>query len=188
MCIRDRYQRRVHGAQEPTGKLKQMKEILNESVPTKEVQTKRAYTCVSSEQRKELLELILRERMTIKDAAERLKMNYSNAKSIVRIFSKERRIEKLSHDLLRKRGKPESDFNVTLSLVSKVQPVIVNSQVAPHPGTDIQVQNSTEGSNNNAPKKSQHLSPEELSRISFDMCAYSSMISQRYFSFSNLQL
>eukprot|EP00831_Metopus_contortus_P043774 TRINITY_DN3512_c0_g1_i1.p1 TRINITY_DN3512_c0_g1~~TRINITY_DN3512_c0_g1_i1.p1 ORF type:complete len:227 (+),score=28.84 TRINITY_DN3512_c0_g1_i1:173-853(+) len=145
-----------------------------------DAKTKRAYTVVSSKQRKELLDLILKERVTIKNAAERLNMNYSNAKSIVRIFSNERRIEKVPHDLYKKRKNPEQDPQVTRTPVPKVQTGATNLQGAAPQRADIHVQSSTEGSNNNYSRKSPHFSSKELARISFNLRLYTPLIQQSF--------
>ena len=61
----------------------------------KEPAAKRKYIQVDYDKRKQLLQIIDEENMTIKSAAEKLSINYSNAKNIVKLFKKEHRIEKL---------------------------------------------------------------------------------------------
>eukprot|EP00826_Nyctotherus_ovalis_P060112 TRINITY_DN8409_c0_g7_i1.p1 TRINITY_DN8409_c0_g7~~TRINITY_DN8409_c0_g7_i1.p1 ORF type:complete len:180 (+),score=30.74 TRINITY_DN8409_c0_g7_i1:153-692(+) len=56
---------------------------------------RRKYVPVNYDTRKELLKIISDENLTIKAAAARLGINYSNAKNIAKIYKKERRIEKL---------------------------------------------------------------------------------------------
>ena len=56
---------------------------------------KRRYIQVGYEQRKELLEVINTEHLTIKSAAEKLNINYPTAKNIVKLYRREQRIEKL---------------------------------------------------------------------------------------------
>lgn len=57
--------------------------------------TKRKYIPVGYDSRKELLTIISKENLTIKAAAKRLGINYSNAKSIFKVYKNERRIAKL---------------------------------------------------------------------------------------------
>ena len=52
---------------------------------------KRGYTKISEIKRYELIEVIEKNQMTIKEAARSLKINYSTAKNIVKIFRQERR-------------------------------------------------------------------------------------------------
>ncbi len=56
---------------------------------------KRKYIQVGYELRKELIEVINQEHLTIKSAAERLNINYPTAKNIVKLYRREQRIEKL---------------------------------------------------------------------------------------------
>lgn len=56
---------------------------------------KRKYISIDYNMRKELLKIVNNENVTIKTAAERLHINYSNAKNIVKIYKNEHRIEKL---------------------------------------------------------------------------------------------
>jgi hypothetical protein len=56
---------------------------------------KRNYIQVDTDKRKELLEVIQEEKMTIKAAAEKLKINYSTAKNFVKLYRKYGRIQKL---------------------------------------------------------------------------------------------
>jgi len=56
---------------------------------------KRKYSQVDQEMRKELLRIIESEQLSIKLASEKLGINYSTAKNIVRIFRKEKRMNKL---------------------------------------------------------------------------------------------
>ena len=62
---------------------------------SKQSSSKRKYMPVDYDKRKELLRIINEENLTIKTAAERLRINYSNAKSIVKLYKKESRIYKL---------------------------------------------------------------------------------------------
>jgi len=68
---------------------------LNESQKTKQASTKRRYILVDYDLRKELLKMINEESLTIKAAAKRLGINYSNAKNIFKVYKKEHRIAKL---------------------------------------------------------------------------------------------
>lgn len=61
-----------------------------------EPEHKRKYMQVGNEQRKELLNMLQNEHLSIKTAAGRCSINYSNAKNIVKIFQKENRMRKLS--------------------------------------------------------------------------------------------
>ncbi len=56
---------------------------------------KRRYSQIDCRLRKELLQAIDTGRLSIKDAAEKLGINYSTAKNIVRIFRRESRMHKL---------------------------------------------------------------------------------------------
>lgn len=56
---------------------------------------RRKYIPVNYNARKELLKIITDENLTIKAAAARLGINYSNAKTIAKIYRKEKRIAKL---------------------------------------------------------------------------------------------
>jgi len=60
-----------------------------------ETSSRRKYVQVDYDKRKELLHIIDEENLTIKSAAEKLSINYSNAKNIVKLYKKEHRIEKL---------------------------------------------------------------------------------------------
>jgi len=57
--------------------------------------TKRKYVQIDYEKRKELIQVINTEQLTIKSAAEKLHINYPTAKSIVKLYRRESRIEKL---------------------------------------------------------------------------------------------
>ena len=59
-----------------------------------EAASKRKYVQVGNSRRKELLQIINDENLTIKSAAEKLNINYSNAKNIVKLFKREHRTEK----------------------------------------------------------------------------------------------
>lgn len=59
------------------------------------VSKKRAYIQVDYEKRLELLEQIQKDHSTIKAASEKLKINYSTAKNIIKLYRKESRIHKL---------------------------------------------------------------------------------------------
>jgi len=74
---------------------------------------RRKYTMVSPDLRRELLRVIETEQLTIKIAAQKLGINYSTAKNIVRIFRREKRMNKLPkrvskalEDVLRANKKP----------------------------------------------------------------------------------
>ncbi len=79
--------------------LKQRPDSLQESEglleESKSSHGKRRYVQVGYSKRRELLEMVEEGNITIKSAAERLKINYSNAKNIVKLYKKEHRIEKL---------------------------------------------------------------------------------------------
>lgn len=68
---------------------------LSNTEERKQSSSKRKYISVNYKTRKELLRIIGEENLTIKTAAERLQINYSNAKNIVKVYKKEHRIEKL---------------------------------------------------------------------------------------------
>jgi len=75
-----------------------VKETEQKPMQIEESQTpshKRKYIQVDYDKRRELLKLIDTESLTIKTAAEKLHINYSNAKNIVKLYKKENRIEKL---------------------------------------------------------------------------------------------
>ena len=52
---------------------------------------------MSTEERKQLLQLVEEECLTIKEAAVRLGINYSTAKTILQLFKKTGRIEKIEN-------------------------------------------------------------------------------------------
>ncbi len=56
---------------------------------------KRRYIQVGHDKRCQLLQMLEGENVTIKSAAERLSINYSNAKNIVKLYRKEHRTDKL---------------------------------------------------------------------------------------------
>eukprot|EP00826_Nyctotherus_ovalis_P016124 TRINITY_DN14645_c0_g2_i10.p1 TRINITY_DN14645_c0_g2~~TRINITY_DN14645_c0_g2_i10.p1 ORF type:complete len:182 (-),score=37.00 TRINITY_DN14645_c0_g2_i10:260-805(-) len=68
---------------------------INNTEERKQSSNRRKYISVNYKTRKELLRIISEENLTIKTAAERLQINYSNAKNIVKVYKKEHRIEKL---------------------------------------------------------------------------------------------
>lgn len=57
--------------------------------------TKRKYVQVNYEKRKELIQVIDKEHLTIKSAAEKLNINYPTAKNIVKLYRRDKRIDKL---------------------------------------------------------------------------------------------
>ncbi len=62
---------------------------------SKQQTPKRKYVQVEYEKRRELIQVITREHLTIKSAAEKLNINYPTAKNIVKLYRREQRIEKL---------------------------------------------------------------------------------------------
>ena len=77
---------------------KNLSQSSNIAPPSDEIEgtsSKRKYVQVDYDRRRELLHIIDEENLTIKSAAEKLSINYSNAKNIVKLYKKEHRIEKL---------------------------------------------------------------------------------------------
>jgi DNA-binding NarL/FixJ family response regulator len=65
-------------------------EVLSDSQPSqKEIfRTKRSYIPVELEKRQRLIKAVEEEGLTIKEAAQNLKINYSTAKHIVKVFKR----------------------------------------------------------------------------------------------------
>jgi hypothetical protein len=75
--------------------------------PVKQGQKEFIYDKVDNNKRAELLRLLQEEKRTLKEASEILRINYSTAKTIIRVFRKENRIFKKSAVLKDSHGKQE---------------------------------------------------------------------------------
>lgn len=73
----------------------QSQTITTDETKMSEHNNKRAYIQVDYQKRRELLEQIDKDHSTIKAASEKLNINYSTAKNIIKLFRKEKRIHKL---------------------------------------------------------------------------------------------
>jgi endonuclease V-like protein UPF0215 family len=64
-------------------------ELADSKPPQKEIfRTKRSYIPVEVEKRQKLIQLVEEDGLTIKEAAQNLKINYSTAKHIVKVFKR----------------------------------------------------------------------------------------------------
>eukprot|EP00831_Metopus_contortus_P042687 TRINITY_DN33_c0_g1_i1.p2 TRINITY_DN33_c0_g1~~TRINITY_DN33_c0_g1_i1.p2 ORF type:complete len:226 (+),score=24.40 TRINITY_DN33_c0_g1_i1:273-950(+) len=82
--------------------------------------SKRRYVQVASDKRQELLNLLQNEQVTIKEAAERLNINYSTAKNIVKLYKKEKRITphvKRTCSLLKETEEKKKEIGVPFSQI-----------------------------------------------------------------------
>ena len=82
---------------------------------------KRAYVQQPKELRLTLIDLCLNKKMTIKDAADQLKINYSTAKYIIKMYSECGKIE--TEVQIRKRKRAEASTNIAdMELEQKTTP------------------------------------------------------------------
>ena len=80
---------------EPLSCSEEMKDEKKRQASQEPASSKRKYVQVNYDKRKELIQVMDKEHLTIKSAAEKLHINYPTAKNIVKLYRREQRIEKL---------------------------------------------------------------------------------------------
>lgn len=94
------------------------------------------YDKVDNYKRSELLRLVKEENCTLKEAAEKLKINYSTAKTIIRVYRKENRIfKKSSLGMDQNQQMAASSMNYSLGMNNN-SPTKINIPIANHFSTD----------------------------------------------------
>ena len=127
------------------------------------ISEKRAYARVGIKERKQLMKLIVEDGLTIKSAAQRLKINYSTAKNIVKIFRREQCTGK------------------DIESLHKKEPITLKRFIAKKTFTSSESNQSA-----NFYKDSATILPNDIQttvskdKIEFDFTVYSPLIYERY--------
>lgn len=136
---------------------------------------RRDYIRIPKDMRRKLLEIIERGQLTIKAAAIRLGINYSSAKSIVKIFRQQKRIDVMEPNIYKhaisKKKEKVNRFTAKRTHLAIDNPLLITSN---------QISNSNPNMNDIQPEINSTIDLLECKPI-FDFSVYTSLILTRCF-------